>query len=165
MTNRIQTFTLILTKLLVLYPHRELSDLESDLRFEGYNEALADFTIEEIGAAAQAAIRQAGRVFMPTPGEWIELALAERRRVRDAREKARALPAPPALTDSEQAAIRTMIEELREKLGTGPGGAHDKVDAHVSIEPAGPPTPTEWAQHEARRQDVLRTLRAAGQDS
>ena len=112
-------FQRVLAKLLVIFPQGDKSELGTELRLEAYYEALTDCSLEEVEHAADRAIKQRGRVYMPTPGELLEFVDGIRadRRLDAERtaERQRMLKAGPP-TPEEESEVRKMLDGLNDKM-------------------------------------------------
>ena len=114
-----QGFLRVMAKLLVVFPQGDQSELATELRIEAYREALMHSRIEDLEEAVRRAIRERGRVFMPSPGELLEHvdAIRRDRQMNEATEAARArvlTAAPP--TPEEQAQVRKLLDDLSAKM-------------------------------------------------
>jgi hypothetical protein len=101
------------------FPQSDPSDLATKLRAEVYYDALIDCTIEELEHAAGRAIKERGRVFMPSAGELLQHvdAIRYERRMNEqaTTERQRVLTAAPP-TAHEEAEVRKLLDELNDRL-------------------------------------------------
>lgn len=109
----------MLLKLFVVFPVRDTSDLATEVRSEAYYEALEPYTVAEVDAAVKAAIATPGRVWMPTPGELIEIIQHDRRETRlrtDRERRGELMLAAAPENEEERAQVQAMLDDLKAKL-------------------------------------------------